>query len=261
MFDIFIPCAQKDYNKLPYVMDAIRRNVNFGGVIHVSIPFEVEKWTYNDVVFHRDMDILKVDKKLWPFRPSWMYQQCLKLFQEVTSDVYLVVDCDTIFNRPVQFFEGEKMIWYTGWAQYNKPYFDFQKKMIDIGKVCPDSFISDTGFYDRNIICEILKKNNYSTASFIERAQFLTTPTCYMCEQDLYASYCYKHHNDRYIFKPLKMGGISAKLQSDEKLMNWTKGEIEAQIAKMKGVDCDTFSMHSWYNESPEQLKAKERIA
>jgi hypothetical protein len=125
MFDIFIPCAQKDYNKLPYVMDAIRRNVDFGGVIHVSIPFEVEKYQYSDVVFHHDMDVLKIDKSLWSFRPSWMYQQCLKLFQEVTSDTFLVVDCDTIFNRPVSFYEGDKMIWHTGWVQHHLPYFEY----------------------------------------------------------------------------------------------------------------------------------------
>lgn len=260
-FDIFIPCARKDYVKLPYVLDSIKRNVQYGGTIHVSIPFEIERWKYDDVIFHRDFDLLNVDKSKWIFRASWMYQQCLKLFQEVTSDLYLVVDCDTIFNRPVSFFDGDKMIWHTGWAQFNKPYFDFQEAMIGVGKVHPDSLISDTGFYDRNIIKEILEVSNYDDKfHFITRAQALTTPTCYMCEQDLYASYCWVHHKDKYSFKPLIMSGISAKIQHDPEQTIWTKLEIEDQINKMKCSDCDTFSIHSWLVESQEQKKGRERV-
>ncbi len=237
-------------------MDSIRRNVNYGGKIHVSIPFEIERWQYDDVIFHRDIDLLNVDKSGWCFRPSWMYQQCLKLFQEVTSDLYLCVDCDTFFNRSVPFFDGDKNIWYTGWTQFNKPYFDFQEAMIRIGKIHPDSFISDIGFYDRNIIKEMLDLRNYDDKfHFISRAQALTSPTCYMCEQDMYASYCYKYHFDEYVFKPLKMRGPLGLNQTDPDVVNWTKEEIEKHITDMKDKDYDTFNLHSWYNESPKDQK------
>jgi hypothetical protein len=252
-FDIFIPCAQKDYNKLPYVMDSIRRNVDFGGTIHVSVPFDLDVWIYSDVVFHHDKEVLDIDNSKWKHRPSWMYQQCLKLFQIVTSDLYLVVDCDTIFNRPVPFFDGLRKVWYTGWHQYHMPYFRFQKEMIGIGKPCRESMIADIGFYDRKITSEMLVANGYTVKSFIQKAQSITTPECYMCEQDIYAGYCYVNKADEYVFKPLKMI-VEGHVQYDPAELIYSKEKIEKKIEDMKSRDCDTFALHSWLDE-PENKK------
>jgi hypothetical protein len=87
---------------------------------------------------------------------------------------------------------------------------------------------------------------------FIKRAQSLTSPICYMCEQDLYASYCYKHHSDEYIFKPLKMRGPLGLNQKKPDEIVWTREEIEKQIADMSKKDYETFSLHSWLAISPE---------
>jgi hypothetical protein len=179
-----------------------------------------------------------------------MYQLYLVLFQEVTKEKWLVINCDTFINRKLNFFENDKPIIYSGRNQFCKCFFDFNKKMINIGKVYPDSFITDMGFYNRNIINEILQNNNYKDKfDFIKKAQEITTKECFIGEQDLYGSYCYVNHKDDFVFKPLKMRqyeGITQNNLTDQKYSTYF---IEQKIEKMKNEDYDTFSLHSWCNK------------
>lgn len=249
-FDVFIPCAPKDENKLPYVIDSIRQNVSYGsGTIHVSSPSGTVL-PCPGVAFYKDEDVLPFGRSGWACEQAWNYQQCLKLFQEVTSYLYLVVDCDTIFNRPVEFFENGKMVWHTSKRKFNKPYFDFQMQMIGIGNVLGKSAIANMGFYDRNLVRAMLADNGYATKDdFIRKAQSLTSRACYMCEQNLYASYCHAKHPGHYIFRNIVSPADIGKAQRDPGKIMWTKEEIENNIKSMKKKNYAAFSLHSWFQD------------
>lgn len=251
-FDVFLPCAEKDFPKLPYIIDSVQRDVQGYDNIVVCCPAEppnlgakVELWL--------DKEVLDIDVNGWKFRPNWNYQQCLKLFQEVTSDWYLTVDCDTIINRPLSFWEDRHPVWYYGWPQENEPYFEFQRQMIGIGRVAGFSFISDMCLINRNIVCRMLQENGLTIDKFIAKSQLITNPTCYMAEPELYGSYCYVKEPWLYRWKKLRQSQAIGLEQRPGQDNVWTDDGIRARIDSMRNQDVDTFSMHSWFIESEEQ--------
>jgi hypothetical protein len=250
MFDIFIAVCEKDYNKLPYVIKSIKEYIDFNGDIHICSPFSIKNKQEN-IIYHLDEDVLPVDRFLWKYRPSWMYMQCLRLFQEVTNTNFLCIDADTFINRKLNFFEDNKLILYTGISQYFSPFFNFQKKMINIEQVYPQTFITDFCMFNRNIINEILEKNNYKDKfEFIKKSQEITTNECMMCDQDLYKSYYFINYKNNYIIKPLKMKKHIGKYQNRLTDQIYTNAEIENEININKDKDYDTFALHSWCNEN-----------
>lgn len=148
MFDIFLACAPKDFNKLPYVVKSIVDNVKGFDKIVICSPTDIPPPIQAKIPYafynYLDQNVLPgIDRSGWEYRPNWHMQQYLKLFQEVTGDWYLTWDCDTIACRSLPFYEDDKPIYYYGWEQRFEPYFKFQEKMIGIGRVGPHTFISD----------------------------------------------------------------------------------------------------------------------
>jgi hypothetical protein len=251
-FDIFIPCAEKDYYKLQAVIQSAFFNLKNDGLhrIFVCTPnVHGEFIKYPDVVYVTDDDCLSVNRSAWKHRPNWQYQMCLKLFQQVTSDLFLTIDSDTIINRPLDLWdESGKPIWYYGWDQDNKPYHKFDELMIGIGNVAPFSFIGDMCFMNREIINEIIDYSPaYDAKSWITEAQRITTPDCYMAEGELYGSFCYVHHPDMYTWKKLKQAPCEGRSNKErDSFGKYTEQEIIDRIKKYKSMDYDTFSIHSW---------------
>jgi hypothetical protein len=256
-FDIFLPCAKKDYNKLPYVIDAIVRNV--GGFHDIVIcsptclpeaiqgPINLIRFAHGGIHCVNDADVLKCDRSLWKYRPNWCFQQHLKLFQNVTHDWFVTLDCDTIINRPMKFWEFERPIWYKGWDQIYPPYFDFNKKILDLDRIDTRSFVADMNFFYRPLIQEMLECSGYTADSFIAKSQEITTDKCHMAEPELFGQYCLKYHPDFYHCKILKQAPMAAKSQDTPEESLWTYSEIVGAIEQYKGHDIDTFSIHSWY--------------
>ena len=85
IFDIFLPCAPKDYNKLPYVVASIAKYVEGYNNIFIcspiNIPHEILKKLSTGCYIYLDRHILDVDRSKWKHRSNWCYQQHLKLFQ------------------------------------------------------------------------------------------------------------------------------------------------------------------------------------
>jgi len=242
--DIFITTTEKDYNKLPYVLDSINRNIEYNKIIFCSpteIPLDVEQF--------RDKEILDIDISRFKYRKFWVYQQFLKLFQDITSDFYITIDSDTIINKPLKFFQfvglqGEieafKPIWYKGWNQNNAPYYEYNKAMFGFDRVVNHTFLADMNFFDRNTINGMLHDYNYTVDSFIEKSFDVINDHCYPSEADIYGNYYSKHISpDLYIIKDLKTECVG-------KNGLWTKEEIENRISSRINSDLDTFSLHSW---------------
>lgn len=253
-FDVFLACAPKDFNKLPYVTKSIIDNVAGMESMYlcspVDIPSEIQAqipYAFNNYL---DQNILHgLNRNDWRYRPNWHFQQYLKLFQKITNDWYLTWDCDTIACRPIAFEENGKPIYYYGWEQNHAPYFRFQNKMIGLGRVGPTTFVSDMNFIYRPIIEEMLSKNGYTIQSFIKKAQEITNPNCYMAECELYGSYVWQFHREKYVFKQLKQRPFMGREHRGAVDYMWKKDEIEKMIEESKDMDIDTFSIHSWFFE------------
>ena len=253
-FDIFLACAPKDYLKIPYTITSISENIEGYDKIFICSPtvipaeitskFPVMYYTYLD-----ENGLPGVNRAGWNFRPNWCFQQHLKLFQQMTGDWYLTIDCDIIINRPMKFFDGNKPIYYRGENQYYAPYFKFMEIMVRLMKESPRSYIADMNLINRNIINDMLSKNSYTRESFIKKSQQITERNCHIGEPELYGNYCKKFFPDCYIEKDLVQAPFIGRHQNRVEGTVYSIDEIEKAIAENKGKPFDVFSLHSWLNE------------
>jgi len=253
-FDVFLPCAPKDHMKLPYVIESVANNIPDIGNIFIVTPTEIPSDIQDRIsvmyyVFW-DINILPgVDRSGWKYRPNWSFQQHAKLFQDITSDWYLTLDCDTIINREIRMFDGDTPVCWHGWEQNVEQYFKFQREMIGIGRLADFTFIADMNLFYRPIIAEMLERNGYTIKTFCEKSQRIIDKDCWIGEPELYGNYCYKYHRDLYKYKQLKQAQLDGRAQYDECDAMYTDRDIKRMIRRIKDQDIDTFSFHSWLME------------
>lgn len=259
-FDIFLVCCDKDYNKIPYVLNSINENIKGFEGIWLCTPSKLttqELLDYNILKYKvhltTDREVLKTQPYRWKYRSNWIYQQFLKLFQNVTTnDYYFVVDCDTIINKPMELFESNKPIWRYGWEQNNPPYYKFNKVMFDFERECGHTWLCDMGFYNKNYTIRnngILKYYGYTIETFLEKTYQIINKMVYPSEADIYMGYIYKHYPDAYVYKHIK-NKCDAKEHKNPLDKVWENNEIEDHIYKMKNTDYDIISIHSWCDNS-----------
>ena len=242
--DLVLPAAVKDYSKLPRVIESVRRYTEVE-TIHIIAPEpEGIRNTWPKVVVHADADVLPYDREELPFRPSWVFQQILKVFQDVTeNDWFLVMDADIFAARPIPLWtEKGKPILYLGRDQRHGPYFSFNERILGFGKVHPWSFLSECTLYNKGLVREMLAHCGLTRDEFWERLLEITTVVCCPADAELYGSYVTHEHPDLYEIRHLNatLGGRYGSLWSDE--------EIEAEIKRVQ-ASCGgvhLISLHSW---------------
>lgn len=115
--DVVIPCIEKDKRSLEWCIKGIQEN---GKNVRKIIVVSPSKLTENAEWFDEarypftKKDILKYlfkDEAIKYKRNGWLYQQLLKLYAvfvipDISSNV-LVLDADTIFINPVNFYDDE----------------------------------------------------------------------------------------------------------------------------------------------------------
>ena len=106
-YDLLIPCAEKDLIKLPlcieravkyfspppsqiYIVSPVRTNIS--GIKHI----------YDDKILPIKMHDIIYRRK------NWIFQQLIKLKQQVTSDNYMCLDCDVFLNKKIPVFHENK---------------------------------------------------------------------------------------------------------------------------------------------------------
>lgn len=245
-YDIFLCCAKKDYNKIKYTIKAIKDNVVGYDGIYLCTPTKIDT-DIEGVIHYTDREILDINPLVFKHRPSWIYQQLLKLFQNVTkNDYYATIDTDIIINKKLNYFNDEgKPIWYMGWEQNHRPYFEYQEKMFGFGRVHDHTFVADMNFFNKNIIRELLTRFGYTFESFISKSVEIINSTCYLAEPELYGSYIHKYHPGMYEYRHLKFD-LKGKGQTNPDDLVYTEEEIKRTIEESKGKDFDIVTMHSW---------------
>lgn len=253
-FDIFIVSAPKDYNKIEYCLSSIVRNIEGFQNIYLCTPSELPQEKKDSLHFpihyRTDKKVLLASPHLWRYRPNWIYQQFIKLFQnETENDWYYVLDVDTIINKPLSLFEGKKPVWCISWEQNNKPYYDFNEAFFGYGRVYNHSFLADMGFYSKKVVRQMLLDHKYTVKSFLEKSYRTVTKEIYPSEADIYMSYVMTSHPDLYSIKQIH-NDCKAREGRNPIEHLWSKKDIEKHIEEKSHLDVDTIAIHSWVDVS-----------
>lgn len=247
-FETVIPCAPIDLNKLPYVVDALTRFTDTDGVhIITPDPFNVPPVRVArdvPVTIHADKDVLDFDRTRFKYRPNWIYQQFLKLFQNVTeTDFFLVIDADLIFASRVPVFAKKRPLFLLGNDQLHEPYFCFSQIMFGFGKTYYYSFLSECTLYNKHLVSDMLAYGGYlGKYEFLERAVETIDGGCYPAESELYGSFMHLAYPGLYAFHHLRtaLGGKYGNKPYTEK-------EIEDRIREVNSLGgADILTIHSW---------------
>jgi len=253
-YDIFLVAAPKDYNKIEFSLGSIAKYMSGYQNIYLCtprvLPQSFVSTLHYQIHYRTDLAVLRVEPRRWRYRPNWIYQQFIKLFQnETKNDWYFVMDVDTILNKPLAVWKGERPIWRISWDQNNYKYYNFQKTMFGYGRVYGHSFLADMGFYQRSMISEMLSRNGYTIESFIKKSYQVITDNCYPSEADLYMSHVIKNHPDFYDIQQIN-NRCNAREGTNPQEKLWSREDIIKTIEEMRATDYDTFAIHSWIDKS-----------
>lgn len=250
--EILIPTHPKDYNKLPYVVSScanIKSNwaSNTYVVSPTEIPADIKSRIIGDVKYLLDDEVIpNFDRSKIPYRPNWIFQQLIKLTQEVTGPEYLCVDSDLIFNRPISFYEDNKRLFLLGQDQNHQPYFNWQEKFAGLGKVYGHSFINEVMLFDRDLLSTFFREigiNNMAEAR--EKIVSYISKDAYPSEFEFFGSVVEKRFPERYNkrhAKTVQLGRTVAQYGENA----FSQNDIENAIRFYRDKDVDWFTLHTW---------------
>jgi len=239
LVDAVVPAAPKDYSKIPYVVRGILDNVDVERAYVVS-PTEID-FSHPRVECCLDADVLPYDRKELQYRPNWLYQQLIKLFQDVTAnDWYIVIDADIIVNKPLPLWTDEgKPILYLANDQFHGAYFEFNKQVFGFGKVHEHSFLSECTLYNKGLVRGMLRYAGLTLDGFWELMR-VANHGCKPAESELYGSFVVREYPNIYEIRHI-ISWLGGKYQAQ----TWTADEIEDRIHAAPD-NAHLVSMHSW---------------
>lgn len=241
-YDLIIPCHPKDYFKLRYCISSCVEFLNPKPQnIYIVSPNEfsftsppIPMYSIQDK-FAIGIDINDINFQ----RKNWIYQQFIKLGQDFTqNDLYLCVDSDLFFNRPIDLFDGDRpKLFISDRDQRHQPYFDFMKKSHDLDRQVDHTFINDFMLFDKKVCREIVD----DLESLLLFCNENLSDNCLLSEFELYGNYVSKHYPEKYGKQNTK-----TKMFGRHENQPWQESEIEQYVEHMKSTNYDLFTMHTW---------------
>ena len=241
-YDLLIPCHTKDYIKLKHCLNSCLNFLNpKPDNIYIVSPSEIlfkseSLQIYNvldNLAINIDINNIKYQRK------NWIYQQFIKLGQDFSkNDLYLCVDSDLFFNRPIDLFDGDKLKFFiSDRNQYHQPYFNFMKKYKNLERQTDHTFINDFMMFDKNI-CRELVNDLDSLLCFCNENlsdEFL------LSEFELYGNFVTKHHQHKYSKQNTKTKTLGRYINQP-----WSEQEVDILVENTKKENYDLFTIHSW---------------
>lgn len=246
--DVLMTAHNKDFLKVPFVLNSAIRNIKDGiGDIYIisnellpqSIRSQIK--TNRAIISLTDKEAVPgVDPSLIRYRPNWILQMIIKMTQEITPNGYLCIDSDIIINRPLSVFEDGKPTFLLGKDQHHEPYFKWSRKFGDIGREYPHSFINEIMYFDRKTLNDIYQSLGLTTMRAVaNRIIELTDSTQYPSEYEFFGNFVTKHFPDRYNVREIKTF-LSGKSDT------YDENEIGRLIQYCAAMDLDVFTIHTW---------------
>lgn len=249
-YDIVIVSHEKDFNNIKFIVKQCSINLNFNS-IHLILSDRVKytdldlikSYTDKQVYLHLENDVLKIDKEKISYRPNWIYQMMLKIFQNVTEkDNFLIIEADCLILKKIEFFNGDKTIFYLTRDQYHLPYFNFNKKVLNLDRISNHSLISEFMMYDKKKINHMLKECNCENVTdFINLIYDTVDDTCYPADYELYGNFCLKYYPENFITQKIDYNFYG---RESSVYPFWRDYEIENLIKDNETKS--TISFHTW---------------
>ena len=243
-YDLVIPCHEKDFVKLKYCIQSCILFLNPEPEKIYVVSQRPFAHNIENIVHVYDHHAIRTDiNSINYHRKNWIYQQFIKLGQDFTdNDMYMCVDSDLFFNRPMNLFDEEKPKFFiSDREQHHQPYFNFMKKSHDLDKQVDHTFINDFMMFDRNICHEIIDNNFGNLAPLLSFCNRNLSDDCLLSEFELYGNFVTKHHPDRYSKQNTKTKMFGRYVNQP-----WAEQEISNCVSQMKDQDYDLFTIHSW---------------
>jgi hypothetical protein len=242
IFDVLIVAHQKDFHKLPIVINSIKTNIVGFDKIHIITNTNL---TIDDsqVVVHNENDILKIELDKLDYRPTWIYQQLIKLLQNVTRQWYFVIDSDTVITKKLYpIANGDAKFYFNQNKQHYKPYFDFAKK-LKIKKNISNTFISEIMMFNRDYVRELFSMNGlYDNEQILNFMYKNVKENSQLSEYELYGNFIETHHPNEYEHKSVFSWGFG---RGNWDVNFWSEQKIKVMI-DVFGKDCDLMSFHTY---------------
>lgn len=249
-YDIVIVAHEKDFNNIKFIVEHASINLKFDS-IHLILSDRQEykdmdllsSLSKNPIYCHLESNVLNIDKNKIKHRPNWIYQMLLKMFQNVTkNDNFLVIEADCVILNSLTFFNEDRAIFYLGRDHYHQQYYNFNNKLLGIGREYNHSFISEFMMYDKKIIRELLNKTKCNSINdFLELIYLYVDNNTYPSDYDLYGNFYYSNYPNNFETKILNFH-MSGRYSN-----HWSNDEIKELINTHK--DKDAISFHCWgYN-------------
>ncbi|NIK76522.1 hypothetical protein FHS15_001647 [Paenibacillus castaneae] len=164
--DILIPAIEKDLVTLPYVIDAVRKQVKHPiGQIYIVAPKRrriMELCRMKNCKFVNENTVLPITKKNIHYRSKkwersgWLFQQLLKMSGDrlCKSEYFLAIDADTVLIRPHVFKQGSKTLFYCrNWSQ--PEYFNTYRKLLGKTTAAPSSFVTHYMLFNKSKLAQL----------------------------------------------------------------------------------------------------------
>lgn len=247
-YDIVIVSHEKDFNNIKFIIKYCELNLKCESY-HLILS---ERKEYNDydliksitskqIHLHKETDVLKIDKSKIEYRPNWIYQMFLKMFQNVTkNDNFLIIESDCLILKPLEFFEDDKYNIFLCRDQNHEPYFKFNN-LLGFGREYGHSFISEFMMYNKNLILDMITKANCSNVDdFLDIVYKNVNGNCYPADYELYGNFLFKYHNDKINIKKIDFDfyGRDSKIKPF-----WDDIEINNLINQSSK---EVISFHTW---------------
>jgi hypothetical protein len=241
-FDVLIVCHSKDFHKLPTVIKFVKTNVLNFKKIHIITNVE-PNFQEDNVIFHNEKNILPVDFDKIKYRPTWTYQQLLKLLQNVTQDWFLSIDADTLITRQINpIANGNAKFYINQNDQEYEPYFNFCKK-LKVSKVKEHTFISEIMMFNRSFIKEMFSKADLKTNNDILNFIYDTVEdSCHLSEFELYGNFIESTYPNEYETKDIKGWGFG---MGSYDIDFWNQNRMTV-IFEVYGIHYDVMSFHTY---------------
>lgn len=203
-----MPVASKDFSKVPYATKLLLENTAVSRV-HVITDSDTELSPMDGVVYHREGDVLPYGSDFFDFRPKWIFQQMLKLMQDVTGgEWYISVDADTFVVKPISLWDesGPYLFHEVNSGKIIVPYDNFNKAFLGSSNY-PFSALNNIVLFNKSIIRDIMERvGAKNSLQFAEKVRMLIGPGFYPAEAQLYLSWLLDNESGLYRFPTMRVG-------------------------------------------------------
>jgi hypothetical protein len=157
-----------------------------------------------------------------PLRAGWYFQQLLKLYVSFVLpellDTFVVIDCDTLFLKPITFYQDGKFLINSTTNENNLPYYEHMQRLHpSIEKMNEKSGVCHHMVFNKYILRELFdlietRHFNPLWKVFLELVDLKERGGSGASEYEIYFNYVIKFHSDKIVLRSIPFSGWGADI-------------------------------------------------